>query len=145
MKTVGPPPLANPMKPTTAEELANRAVELMLVGPGDVHAAWAEVGGHNVPIEALGAALLRQELLTSYQLERLLRGDRQGFFYGSAKILYQVGAGSFARVYRAKHVETGDLRRSQNQRIDRAPRCRHDHDQTLNPRDSGRDRVHQNG
>ena len=107
MKTVGPPPLANPMKPTTAEELANRAVELMLVGPGDVHAAWAEVGGHNVPIEALGAALLRQELLTSYQLERLLRGDRQGFFYGSAKILYQVGAGSFARVYRAKHVETG--------------------------------------
>lgn len=95
------------MKPTTAEELASRAEELQLLAPGDLHDVWAELGGRNVPIEALGSALLRRELLTSYQLERLLRGDRQGFFYGSAKILYQVGAGSFARVYRARHVDTG--------------------------------------
>ena len=85
------------MKPTTAEELASRAEDLQLLAPGDLHAVWADVGGRNVPIEALGAALLRHELLTSYQLERLLRGDRKGFFYGAAKILYQVGAGSFAR------------------------------------------------
>ncbi len=94
------------MKPATAEELANRAEELQLLAPGDLHPIWAELGGRNLPIEALGSALVRHELLTSYQLERLLRGDRQGFFYGSAKILYQVGAGSFARVYRATHVET---------------------------------------
>lgn len=95
------------MKPTTAEELASRAEEMQLLVPGDLHDVWAELGGRNVPTEALGSALLRRELLTSYQLERLLRGDRQGFFYGSAKILYQVGAGSFARVYRARHVDTG--------------------------------------
>jgi len=95
------------MKPTTAEELVSRAEELQLLAPSDLHEVWAELGGHNVPIEAIGSALLRRELLTSYQLERLLRGDRQGFFYGSAKILYQVGAGSFARVYRARHVDTG--------------------------------------
>ncbi|MFM8494781.1 MAG: serine/threonine protein kinase, partial [Planctomycetia bacterium] len=95
------------MKPTTAEELASRAEELQLLAPSDLHDVWAELGGRNVAIEALGPALLRRELLTSYQLERLLRGDRQGFFYGSAKILYQVGAGSFARVYRARHVDTG--------------------------------------
>jgi len=95
------------MKPATAEELASRAEELQLLAPGDLHAVWAELEGRQASIEALGSALLRRELLTSYQLERLLRGDRQGFFYGSAKILYQVGAGSFARVYRAKHVETG--------------------------------------
>ncbi|MFM8379424.1 MAG: serine/threonine-protein kinase [Planctomycetia bacterium] len=95
------------MKPTTAEELASRAEDLQLLAPGDLHAVWADLGGRNVPIEALGAALLRHELLTSYQLERLLRGDRKGFFYGAAKILYQVGAGSFARVYRATHVDNG--------------------------------------
>ncbi|NBW95169.1 MAG: serine/threonine protein kinase [Planctomycetia bacterium] len=94
------------MKPTTAEELASRAQELMLFGPGDLQEVWAELGGQNVPLEALGAALVRRELLTSYQLERLLRGDRNGFFFGSAKILYQVGAGSFARVYRARNVDT---------------------------------------
>ncbi|NDC53942.1 MAG: serine/threonine protein kinase, partial [Planctomycetia bacterium] len=81
--------------------------ELQLLGPGDLHPVWAELGGVNVPIDALAAALLRHELLTSYQLERLRRGDRQGFFYGAARILYQVGAGSFARVFRARHVDTG--------------------------------------
>jgi len=95
------------MKPTSAEELASRAEELHLLAPGDLHAVWADLGGHNVPVEAFGAALLRHELLTSYQLERMLRGDRKGFFFGAAKILYQVGAGSFARVYRATHVDTG--------------------------------------
>ena len=95
------------MKPTTAEELASRAEELQLLAPGDMHAVWADLGGRNVSIEALNAALLRHELLTNYQLERMLRGDRKGFVYGAAKILYQVGAGSFARVYRATHIETG--------------------------------------
>ena len=95
------------MKPTTAEELASRAEELQLLAPGDLHGVWGELGGRNVPIEAIGSALLRGELLTSYQLERLMRGERNGFFYGSARILYQVGAGSFARVYRARHVDTG--------------------------------------
>ena len=101
----GPP--ESLMQPTTAEELAHRAEELQLLAPGALHAVWADLGGRNVPVEALGAALLRHELLTNYQLERLLRGDRKGFFYGAAKILYQVGAGSFARVYRATHVDTG--------------------------------------
>ncbi|NCA10675.1 serine/threonine protein kinase [bacterium] len=95
------------MIPTTAEELAGQAEELQLLAPSDLHAVWAEFGGHSVPIEAFAAALLRHELLTTFQLERLLRGVRKGFFYGTAKILYQVGAGSFGRVYRATHIDTG--------------------------------------
>ena len=97
------------MKPTTAEELAHRAEEMQLIAPGDLHDVWAELGGHNVPIEELGAVMVRRELLTGYQLERLLRGDKTGFFFGNAKILYQVGAGSFARVYRATNTETGAI------------------------------------
>ena len=97
------------MKPTTAEELAHRAQELQLVGAAQLGDVWTELGGHNVPIEQLGAALVRRELLTGYQLERLLKGERTGFFFGKAKLLYQVGAGSFARVYRAIDVEDGGI------------------------------------
>lgn len=97
------------MKPTTAEELAHRAQELQLVGPLQLQDVWAELGGHNVPIEQMGGSLVRRELLTRYQLERLVRGERSGFFFGKAKILYQVGAGSFARVFRAVHAETGGM------------------------------------
>jgi serine/threonine protein kinase/CheY-like chemotaxis protein len=34
---------------------------------------------------------------------------RSGFFYGPYKVLYCVGAGTFARVYRAVHKETGKM------------------------------------
>jgi len=97
------------MQPTTAEEFAAHALKLELVSAGDLDAAFGELGGNNVPPEALGNLLLRREVITGYQLDRLLRGDSRGYFYGSAKILYQVGAGSFARVYRAVNVNDGSV------------------------------------
>ncbi len=97
------------MQPTTAEEFAHLAQELELVSAADLQTAWAELGGHNVPVEDLGNHLLRREVITGYQLDRLRRGDRRGYFFGSAKILYQVGAGSFARVYRAVNVNNGTM------------------------------------
>ncbi|MEN6406909.1 MAG: protein kinase [Thermoguttaceae bacterium] len=51
--------------------------------------------------------LLRRGFMTNYQVERLLKGDRSGFFFGDYKVLYLVGKGTFARVYRAVHRETG--------------------------------------
>ena len=95
------------MKPSSSEELAQQIEQLELLQPSQLDAVWSELGGRNVPLKSLGDALLRRELLTSYQLDRLLRGERQGFFYGRAKILYQVGAGSFARVFRAAHMDSG--------------------------------------
>jgi serine/threonine protein kinase len=97
------------MKPTTADELAHRALELQLASPVQLQDAWAELGSQNVPLEQFGGVLLRREILTRYQLERLLRGERNGFFFGKAKILYQIGAGAFARVYRAVHADTGAI------------------------------------
>ena len=93
------------MKPNTAEELAHRTEELQLVTAAQLGEAWSELGGHNVPVEKLGTVLVRRELLTGYQLERLLRGEKTGFFFGKAKILYQIGAGSFARVFRAMNSD----------------------------------------
>ena len=97
------------MKPTTADDLAQRLEQLDLVQPSQLDGVWSELGGRNVPVGDLGSALVRHELLTGYQLDRLLRGDAEGYFYGRAKILYQVGAGSFSRVYRAIHADTGDI------------------------------------
>ena len=54
-------------------------------------------------------ALLGRGILTNYQFDRLARGEKAGFFYGDYKVLYLVGTGSFARVYRATHRETGQV------------------------------------
>ncbi len=97
------------MTPLTADELAHRLEQLDLVQAAQLDAVWNELGGHNVPVQDFGAALVRHERLTGYQLDRLLRGEVDGFFYGRAKILYQVGAGSFSRVYRAIHADNGRI------------------------------------
>ena len=97
------------MKPSTADELAHRLEQLDLVQAAHFDAIWNELGGHNVPVQQFGTALVRHERLTGYQLDRILRGEVDGFFYGRAKILYQVGAGSFSRVYRAIHADSGHI------------------------------------
>ena len=43
------------------------------------------------------------------QWERLRNGYRNGFFYGRTKVLYQAGAGSFARVYRAIALDNQEI------------------------------------
>ena len=96
------------MKPATAEQLEQLVANLELVPPGPLAEAVEEAGSTGTAAE-LGQALVRRELLTSYQLERLLRGERKGYFFGHAMLLYQVGAGSFARVYRAIHRQTGGI------------------------------------
>ena len=43
----------------------------------------------------------RHGLVTTLQTDKILKGDRTGYFYGDYKVLYLIGAGTFARVYRA--------------------------------------------
>jgi serine/threonine-protein kinase len=97
------------MTPVTAEHLAHLVGELDLVSHSQLDDALREFGGHAQPAYDFGTTLVRRELLTGYQLERLLRGERAGFFYGRAKVLYQIGAGSFARVFRAVHRDDGTI------------------------------------
>jgi serine/threonine-protein kinase len=95
---------------TTAEQLAQRAMDVNVLDDGQVQAVWSELGSRTVPLTDFAQALLRRGLLTQYQLERLIRADsRAGFFYGDYKVLYCVGAGTFARVYRAVHRATGKM------------------------------------
>jgi serine/threonine protein kinase len=94
----------------TAEQLAQRALDVSVVDDAQLQAAWNEAGSTGAPLDVFQQVLLRRGLLTQYQLERLLRGEsRTGFFYGDYKVLYCVGAGTFARVFRAIHRTTGKM------------------------------------
>ena len=97
------------MIPSTADSLLHLAGALDLVPAAALNETFAEVHGHELSAEEFGQALVRRELLTGFQLERLLRGEQAGYFFGLAKVLYQIGAGSFARVYRAIHRDNGSV------------------------------------
>jgi serine/threonine-protein kinase len=95
---------------TTAEQLAQRALDVSVLDESQLQYAWSELGSTTAPLAAFQDVLLRRGLLTPYQLERLIRNEsRSGFFYGPYKVLYFVGAGTFARVFRAVHKDTGNM------------------------------------
>ncbi len=93
----------------TADEIAQRAQDVGLLTERQLQEVWGSFRSRNVPPEEFVQALVRRELLTNYQVERLLKGERTGFFFGSYRALYMVGAGTFARVYRAVNPETGQV------------------------------------
>ncbi|MEM7560259.1 MAG: protein kinase [Planctomycetota bacterium] len=89
----------------TPTQLSQRLVEVGLLEPIQVEQAWSEVGGLEGTCEDLIRVLQRRELLTTLQVDRLLKGERGGYFYGHWKVLYLIGAGTFARVYRSINRE----------------------------------------
>jgi serine/threonine-protein kinase len=91
----------------TAEQLAQRAIDVGVLTDQDLQVIWSEYGTRNIDVEAFKQALVRRGLLTNYQLDRLVENIRTGFFYGDYKVQYAVGAGTFARVFRATHKDTG--------------------------------------
>jgi serine/threonine-protein kinase len=94
----------------SAEQLAQRALDVNVIDEAQLQSVWSELGSTTVALAAFQQALLRRELLTQYQLDRLMRGDtRTGFYFGDYKVLYCVGAGTFARVFRAVHKNTGKI------------------------------------
>ena len=97
------------MEEQTAEQFAQRVFDLSLLDARQLDAVWGGFGTRDIPVEHFLNHLLRHELLTNYQVERLRRGERSGYFYGDYKVLYLVGTGSFARVYRAVHRDSGKV------------------------------------
>ena len=94
---------------TTAEELAQRALDYNLLDQWQMQNVWGELGTQDVSLDALRRLLLGRDLLTYFQIEHIIAGDRDSFFYGQYKILYLVGTGTFARVYRSVDPETGQV------------------------------------
>ena len=98
------------MPELTAEQLGQRALECRLLDAREIDKAVSAAGGRNAPCEELQRVLIQRELLTNWQITRLIEGHRKGYFYGLWKVLYLVGAGTFARVYRGSHTKTEDIK-----------------------------------
>jgi serine/threonine-protein kinase len=92
----------------TADDLAQQAINHNLLNQSQLQTLWADLGTRNISLKDFRQAILRRDLLTFYQIETLMRGIRATFFYGDYKVLYLVGTGTFARVYRATHKDTGE-------------------------------------
>ena len=83
------------------EQFMQRVIGAGLADPLAVDQARAELGSQNITVPELCRVMQRRGVLTTLQTEKILKGDRTGFFYGEYKVLYLIGVGTFARVYRA--------------------------------------------
>ena len=97
------------MTDLTAETFAHLVSAAGLLDHLQLEAAWGEIGTRDISLDDFISYMLRKELLTRLHVERLQQGERYGYFYGKYKLLYVAGRGTFARVYRAAHVDTGDV------------------------------------
>jgi tRNA A-37 threonylcarbamoyl transferase component Bud32 len=88
-----------------AESMVDQVVMLGLVSREQLREAKADAEDGSP--DAILRTLLRKGRLTSWQLDRLKKGDPSGFFYGEAKVLFHLAEGTFARVYRAEHATSG--------------------------------------
>ncbi len=91
------------------DDLIKRIHTLELLTQEQINSIWEDVGVACTEVDWFLQSALRQGFLTNYQTERLLSGDSVGFYFGPYKALYLVGAGTFARVFRAVHRETGQV------------------------------------
>jgi tRNA A-37 threonylcarbamoyl transferase component Bud32/uncharacterized protein (DUF302 family) len=97
------------MSEVTAEKLSQRIIDSGLVEGRQLESIWSELGTREVTADQFTSLLLRREMLTNFQLTRLIKGERGGYFYGHYKVLYLTGTGTFARVYRAVDQRTGKV------------------------------------
>jgi serine/threonine-protein kinase len=97
------------MADLSAEQLALLAYDLKLIDERQFELLRTDLGRLAGTAEDFRRSAARHELLTNYQIDRMLKRERTGYFYGDYKVLYLAGKGSFARVYRAHHTKTGKV------------------------------------
>ena len=88
-----------------AETLVDQVTMLGLITRDQLREATADAG--DVAPDATLRALLRKGWLTSWQIDRLKKGDPTGFFFGDSKVLFHLAEGTFARVYRGQNITGG--------------------------------------
>ncbi len=94
-----------------ADKIAQRIHDARLMEAREIESVLAKAGGRGqADAQLFVSFLLRGEHLTNWQLTRIIEGHRKGYFYNNWRILYLIGVGTFARVYRASHTKTGDIK-----------------------------------
>ncbi len=97
------------MAAPSLNEFAKQLLHLRLADAGELQQCLGELPTALRTTDGLIDAMERRNLLTTYQANKLRKGDTNGFVLGDAKLLYRNGAGTFARVFRAVSLETGDM------------------------------------
>src|SRR5262245_56206324 len=96
------------MPPSLPSNLAARAQHVGILSLDQLRDCWDELGSQNVPEEDLQRMLERKGFLTPFQIDKLKKGDTNGYFYSIYKTLYKVASGGFARVHRSINTQTGE-------------------------------------
>ena len=95
----------------SADKLATRIFDAGLMPSNEINNLLQKSGGEgSADLEKFTTELLRGEHLTNWQLQRLFEGHRAGYFYNDWRVLYMIGAGTFARVYRSQHNKTDEVK-----------------------------------
>jgi eukaryotic-like serine/threonine-protein kinase len=95
------------MADLTADQFAQRAVEIGIIEQIEIEKARAEINSSTISLDEMIRVLQRRGQLTTLQADKIRKGDRTGFFFGYYKVLYLIGVGTFARVYRAVNIRDG--------------------------------------
>jgi serine/threonine protein kinase len=95
------------MSSLDAGAVADTAIRLGLLSVHQANEAWASLESRNVGAVEFLRCMEEKGYLTPYQSNKLLKGDRDGFFLGGYCILYKIASGSFGRVYRAVDPSAG--------------------------------------
>ena len=90
------------MNALSPQEFTQRITDLRLADRRLVDHALADLGVGEHTLEDTISVMQRHGVVTTLQTDKILKGDRQGYFYGDYKVLYLIGAGTFARVFRAE-------------------------------------------
>ena len=97
------------MSSLSFDDLTQRLLSLDLIDLGKLRDVENSFGARPFTAEEFIQALQRRGYLTKYQVERLISGETTGYYYGDYRIQYLIGAGSFARVFRCVHKDTGQV------------------------------------
>jgi serine/threonine-protein kinase len=81
----------------TPDQFMSRIIGAGLADSHTVDQARATLRTQSASLDDVVRVMQRFGVITTLQTEKLLRGDRTGFFYGPYKVLYLIGAGTFAR------------------------------------------------
>lgn len=96
-----------PSLPAAGRMYLDLLLRLRIISPAETRqfldSALARLPSYTTP-DAIGRALVEAELLTDYQLERILAGATHGLVLGNYRVLERLGAGSMAMVFLAEHV-----------------------------------------
>lgn len=96
------------MVSSSITNLERLLVQSQLVSAHDISICREDVHGGIGEDEYL-QLLERKQLLTSFQIDRIRKGEVAGLVLGGCKLLYRNASGSFARVYRAVRIDNGEM------------------------------------